>query len=143
MKKQEFKNLKNGDIVIINNGKNKGKEGIVRQINRSPFDNIGVVYLEPHWCEFEYTNDNTGCDVMRGMCRYNYQSINYPNKPHGKTFYIAEMFGEPGSSWSAENFTEDELSVIERFLNELNVKIEGKCVDTICIFNPNPDDIEE
>lgn len=53
----------------------------------------------------------------------------------GKEFYVAEMYGEEGVLWSAENFTDEELAVIDRFLNELNKHASTKTIDCVVIFN--------
>lgn len=61
-----------------------------------------------------------------------------------KTFYVMEMYGGDGASWSTENFTDDELKVVERFLDELAVnatKVLNKGVDIIVILDE--DDCEE
>jgi hypothetical protein len=56
-----------------------------------------------------------------------------------KSFYVVERFGGDGTEWSTENFNEDELKVIDRFLEELRPHIENVEVEDIMILN---DDID-
>ena len=58
MTRNEFINLRVEDkVLILNQGKNKGKMGIVKDIIRGPFE-VGVVYLEPFECQFEFGNNH-------------------------------------------------------------------------------------
>lgn len=57
-----------------------------------------------------------------------------PPQKTDKKFYIAAMFNGEGASWSTENFTDSELEVIERFLEELNPHIGNIYIDDIAII---------
>lgn len=49
-------------------------------------------------------------------------------------FYIAPMYGENGISWDTNNFTKEELEVIQKFLDELNPRICDVTVDGLAII---------
>ena len=53
---------------------------------------------------------------------------------HNKIFYVSLMFGRD-MWWPANNFNDEELEVIERFLEELNEHISGEEVDEISVFD--------
>jgi hypothetical protein len=141
MTRYEFNQVKLGDIVEISmHGFNKGKKGIIRDIKRDPDGDTRLVYLEPLECEFVFGKGTIKPLRMKdGLYPWNNRGINYLKQPHGKTFYIAEMFGAEGVSWSAENFTETELKVIDRFLTELDDHICGRTVESIVILNEDID----
>jgi hypothetical protein len=143
MRKEEFGNVKVGDVVtIIVHGKNKGKQGIVSEISHKSPSKVGKVYLTPLNCTFDF------CDVERKAVNKDWlfgwelRHVAYPEKaekylkPHkDKSFYVGVMFGDEGLSWPADNFTPKELEVIERFLEELNDNASGLTIDEIAIMD--------
>ena len=134
MTKNELKNLKIGDrVVITTHGKNQGKMGIVNGV----YD--WGAYLEPFQCEFEFSKSTHKLTDENGNYGFNVGSIAYPKKQIKKEFYVCTMFAGDEVSWSANNFTEKELDIIERFLSELNGRIEGKCIDGISIIDEDVD----
>ena len=52
-----------------------------------------------------------------------------------KIFYIVEANGGDGISWPTKNFTEDELKVIERFLEELDTKLGDMSIEEVVIMD--------
>ena len=50
-------------------------------------------------------------------------------------FYIEKTFGEKGVEWPATNYTDEEIKIIYRFLNDLNKYFDGYSVDCICVFD--------
>lgn len=132
MKKEEFTNLKVGEkVVLINHGKNKGKMGIVKEIIRDNYGS-GSAYLEPVDCEFEVKySRKTNKDGLYGWNQY---GIGYPKRlSDERKFYIASLYGKHSISWSTENFTSKELITIDRFLKELNNRIDGVSIESIVI----------
>jgi hypothetical protein len=121
MTKDEFRDLRIEDkVVLTNHGKNKGKMGIVKDIIRGPF-NMGIAYLEPFECEFEFINAKSPhIPNKNGFYGWNQNGIDLPKKPVNKEFYLRTLYGNTGISWPADNFTEKELDVISRFLEEVS-----------------------
>lgn len=138
MTSQEFKNLKVGSVVTITQtGKNKGKKGTVVRIEKE-----GTAYLKPLDCEFEFSNYSSWRLHLKdeGLYGFSYTCINYVDrKKSDKTFYAALMFGEE-VSWSTENFTEQELRIVDKFLKELNERVGGKAIDGIHIFDKDEEE---
>jgi hypothetical protein len=122
MNKNEASKLKIGDTVVITqHGKNKGKKGIVREIHGS------TAYLEPFECEFEFVNDSSWrLHSREGLYGYNTVSINYPKEPSNKEFQVALMYKNDEISWSTDNFTSNELKIIDRFLKEVDEHIKDE-----------------
>lgn len=58
-----------------------------------------------------------------------------------KEFVTIPMYGKDPIYWSAENYTDEELKTIDRFLDELNEHCVGIEIDTIVIMDS--DDEEE
>ena len=138
MLKSEFNNLRMGDTVVItNHGRNKGKMGIVKNIVRHDV-NEGTIYIEPIDCDFSFTNSYRKPN-KEGLYSWSRQSIGLLKKPHNKKFYVEQMFGEDSVSWSADNFTLDDLLIIDRFLNKFNEKADGLTIDSVAILNDNED----
>ena len=50
-------------------------------------------------------------------------------------FYIEKTFGEKGVEWPATNYTDEEIKIIDRFLNDLNKYLDGYSVDGIYVFD--------
>ena len=137
MDKKQFNNLRIGDTVIVTiHGQNKGKIGVVEDIVR--FGGYGTAYLRPVGCEFGFSNPRKkNKDSLYGFTNSSIQIIKPGEK---KKFYVAEMFGGEGRSWSADNFNTRELKIIERFLEEFNERSSPLFVESIHIFE---DDDEE
>jgi len=135
MTKNEFNNLRIGDTVVVtNHGRNKGKMGTVRDIVRHDI-NEGAIYIEPIDCEFGFANSYRKPN-KEGCWSWSRQSIGLPKKnSKDKIFYIVEAHGGDGVSWSTKNFTEAELKVIERFLEEVEEKPDGMCMEEIVVMD--------
>lgn len=132
----DFSNLKVGDVVIITApGANKGKQGIVSEIEK--VSRLGIAYLKPLNCEFEFPDGaNLEARFKNGLYGwYRHWIAQLPKPKVDKLFYISRMYGEEGIEWSTENFNERELKVVEKFLKELNEHIAGIEVDAIAILD--------
>lgn len=122
MNKEELKNLRIGDIVIVSgHGNNKGKRGIVNDIVRFGGER-GETYLNPLDGEFTFYNQNTRRRNKDGLYGFAHQTIQlYSTKEAPKKeFYITGRFLEKGITWSANSFTSKDLVVLNRFIKELN-----------------------
>lgn len=141
MIKQEFKNLKIGDIVVITaHGKNKGKTGIVSEIYRDTLFGTGIAYLKPFKCEFGSSNKNAWRNKKPGLYGFSYVSIDcLDRKKSDKIFCVDDMYGNNSASWPTNNFTEQDLKVIDRFLQELNEHASGMTIDGIAILDNEED----
>jgi len=52
-----------------------------------------------------------------------------------KIFYVAAKYGEEGVEWPTTTFTEKELNIIARFLDELNEHASEVNIDAIVIMD--------
>lgn len=57
-----------------------------------------------------------------------------------KEFVIIPMYGGDPIYWLAKNYTDDELKVIGRFLDEMNDRCEGIEIDTIMIMDSDEEE---
>jgi hypothetical protein len=107
MTRQEFENLKAGDVVVITqHGKNRGRQGTVSEISN------GTVYLTPLNCEFEFSNKNSWRLHRRkeGLYGFGYESINYPTKELEFGSVVRNSCREDGCSVIAKVYSK-EISV--------------------------------
>jgi hypothetical protein len=139
MTREEFGKVQIGDMVVITvHGQNYGKKGIVFDMHRDKNFGTGWVYLEPYECEFTFSNPRkTNKD---GFYIFRHPFIGYPKKEtEGKTFCISQMDNMNLIEWPTTNFTDSELKVIDRFLEELNKHIDNVFVDKVTIFDEGVD----
>lgn len=57
-----------------------------------------------------------------------------------KEFVIMPIYGGDPIYWSAENYTDDELKVIDRFLDEMNDRCEGIEIKAIMIMDSDEEE---
>lgn len=134
MTKNEFNNLTIGDkVVITTHGKNRGKIGIVREIEKSEFGQ-DLAYLEPFECAFEFCNDRK-LHNTEGLFGWNSMGINYIKRPSVKEFHVAGISILNSVSWPVNNFTPKELNVIDRFLKELKEHTDKVLIDSVSILD--------
>ena len=140
MTKNEFEKLEVGNYVQVTiHGQNKGKIGVVKRIRRNELYG-GSVYLAPYNCEFGLSNKSNRRQ-KDGLTSFNHESIRYlgksptPLPKSDKIFYVSAMCGGDVIEWPTENFTNEELKVIDRFLDELNGRAGGVRIDSVCILD--------
>jgi len=56
-----------------------------------------------------------------------------------KIFYVTARYNREGFSWPTENFTDDELMIVQRFLDELDLHSNDEAIEDIIIMD---DDFE-